>query len=256
MAEAKRELAAIRELGGAGLKVVHMDWHAIDESAPGDPAPSGPTPEVDQIYWDRAVMRSNTKQFALAQENNGIVGLAKPASALCDRLQYRLDIGGRSGDHAEDFAGRGLMSERFGELPGTCLHFVEQSRVLDGDDRLVGEGLNQLDLFVREGRTVERVSTIAPITPPSRMSGTARMVRYPPILLQCCTASESVGTASTSGIWTVAASSTARPKAVSFARRERATSHELIELSRVAVAGEKWVIVPDTTVDGRTIRLA
>ena len=31
-----------------------------------------------------------------------------------------------------------------------CLHLVEQPHVLDGDHRLVGEGLNQLDLLVGE----------------------------------------------------------------------------------------------------------
>ena len=44
----------------------------------------------------------------------------------------------------------GLLLQR---LVG-ALQLVEQPRVLDGDDRLVGEGGHQLDLFV--GETVER----------------------------------------------------------------------------------------------------
>ena len=32
-----------------------------------------------------------------------------------------------------------------------CAQLVEQPRVLDGDDGLVGEGLDQLDLLVGEG---------------------------------------------------------------------------------------------------------
>ena len=35
------------------------------------------------------------------------------------------------------------------ELRGARLHLLEQPHVLDGDDRLVGEGLDQLDLTLR-----------------------------------------------------------------------------------------------------------
>ena len=58
-----------------------------------------------------------------------------------DRLQHRRDVEGRSADHVEDVAGRGLSLER---LP----RFVEQSDVLDRDRRLVREGLHELDLPV------------------------------------------------------------------------------------------------------------
>ena len=44
------------------------------------------------------------------------------------------------------------------------LQFLEQPHVLDGDDRLVGEGLEQLDLLVGERRaTSSRPTAIAPI---------------------------------------------------------------------------------------------
>src|SRR5262249_48619091 len=36
----------------------------------------------------------------------------------------------------------------FGKLTGSRLHFLEQPRVLDGDDGLVGEGFEQFDLSV------------------------------------------------------------------------------------------------------------
>ena len=38
----------------------------------------------------------------------------------------------------------------FAEIVGALAQLVEQPRVLDGDDRLGGEVLHQLDLFVRE----------------------------------------------------------------------------------------------------------
>jgi hypothetical protein len=43
------------------------------------------------------------------------------------------------------------------QLLGARLEFLEQANVLDGDHRLVGEGLKQLDLLVGEG------SDIAPL---------------------------------------------------------------------------------------------
>ena len=51
--------------------------------------------------------------------------------------------------------------------------FLEQSHVLDGDDGLVGEGLEKRDLFVSKGRTSVRRTPIAPIATPSRSSGVA-----------------------------------------------------------------------------------
>ena len=44
----------------------------------------------------------------------------------------------------------GLLCQRLGEIIGALAQFVEQPRVLDGDDRLVGEGLDQRDLLVAE----------------------------------------------------------------------------------------------------------
>ena len=43
-----------------------------------------------------------------------------------------------------------LVLARFGKLLALFLDLVEQTDILDGDRRLVSEGLNQLDLFVGE----------------------------------------------------------------------------------------------------------
>ena len=45
---------------------------------------------------------------------------------------------------------RGLLLQRLGQLAVRCLQLVEQPRVLDRDDGLVGERLHQLDLLVGE----------------------------------------------------------------------------------------------------------
>ena len=44
-------------------------------------------------------------------------------------------------------------SKRLGEVRGALAQFVEQPRVLDGDDGLSGEVLDKRDLPVGEGRT-------------------------------------------------------------------------------------------------------
>ena len=40
-----------------------------------------------------------------------------------------------------------LLSQQFLKVARARLHFVEQARVFDGDDGLVGEGLNEFDLL-------------------------------------------------------------------------------------------------------------
>ena len=43
------------------------------------------------------------------------------------------------------------MLQGFAQLGIALLDLLEQSHVLDGDDRLISERLEQLDVFLREG---------------------------------------------------------------------------------------------------------
>ena len=61
-----------------------------------------------------------------------------------------MQIEGRTADHLEDFRGGGLLLERLAQLLGPCLHLLEQPDVVDCDHRLVGEGIDQLDLLRRK----------------------------------------------------------------------------------------------------------
>ena len=55
--------------------------------------------------------------------------------------------------------------KRFFEVAGARLHLVEQAHVLDRDDGLVGEGLDELDLALREGPGARaRISVNTPST--------------------------------------------------------------------------------------------
>ena len=50
----------------------------------------------------------------------------------------------------EHLRGGRLLLQRFGKLARALLLRLEQPRVLDGDHRLVSEGLDQLDLLLGE----------------------------------------------------------------------------------------------------------
>ena len=63
---------------------------------------------------------------------------------LEDHLENRLKVPGRGVDHLQHLRGRGLLLQRLAL-------FGQKSRILDGDDRLVGEGSDKFDLPVGKG---------------------------------------------------------------------------------------------------------
>ena len=65
-------------------------------------------------------------------------------SRLHQCVQHRLQIERRSADDLEHVGRRRLLLQGFAQL-------VEQPRVLDGDDGLVGKGRDQIDLLVCKG---------------------------------------------------------------------------------------------------------
>ncbi len=69
--------------------------------------------------------------------------VAEPRSVLRDHIQHRLNIRRRAGNHAQDFTRRRLLLQRF-------LEFLEQPHILNGDNGLVSEGFEQLDLRLGE----------------------------------------------------------------------------------------------------------
>jgi len=63
-----------------------------------------------------------------------------------------LQIECRPADDLQNIGGGRLLFQGFCQLALARLLSLEQPRVLDGDDGLVGEGLDQLDLLVIERR--------------------------------------------------------------------------------------------------------
>ena len=75
-----------------------------------------------------------TNILALLPRIMACIGVAKPRRRFDQRVEHGLQIEGRAADHLEHVGGGGLLLQRLAQL-------VEQARVLDGDDGLVGEVL-------------------------------------------------------------------------------------------------------------------
>src|SRR5262245_55596615 len=74
---------------------------------------------------------------------------AQPRRVLDQRVQHQLQIECRATDYLQHFGSRRLPLQGRGEVTVACLQLLEQADVLDGNDGLIGEGLQQLDMGVR-----------------------------------------------------------------------------------------------------------
>ena len=115
-----------------------VDGHRIGTMEGGDPR------------LVHAAHRGHPELPAPGQEHRAEGGVTEPARVLDDGLEDRLLVGRGAGDHPQDLARRRLLLEGLGEVGVPALQLGEQARVLDGDDGLVGEGLQQADLPVGE----------------------------------------------------------------------------------------------------------
>src|SRR6202022_2179532 len=59
-----------------------------------------------------------------------------------------IQFAGRTADDFKDLRGRGLLLKRLAQIVGAQTQLLEQSRVLDGDDRLLGKVGEKIDLLV------------------------------------------------------------------------------------------------------------
>ena len=92
--------------------------------------------------------RGGIEEFVVISEQDAEFRVANPYRILQHGLEYRLQLAGRAGDDTQHLGCRGLLVERFTEIIGALPQFVEQPRVLDGDDRLGGEIADKIDLLV------------------------------------------------------------------------------------------------------------
>jgi len=70
-----------------------------------------------------------------------IISAAQAYGALNNCFEDKLNTGRRTTDYTEDLARRGPLFQRLMQFFRPRLLCLEQPRVLDGDDGLVGEGL-------------------------------------------------------------------------------------------------------------------
>ncbi len=97
-----------------------------------------------------AEARFEPQDIAIALEQPGVVGFAKPRCGFDEGIEHDLQIEGRAADHLQHVSGRGLLLQRLPQVVGARLDLIEQPDVLDGNDRLVGKRGDQLDLLLAE----------------------------------------------------------------------------------------------------------
>src|SRR5262245_671291 len=89
---------------------------------------------------------------ALLDPYRRVVGIAEAACNMGNCVKRWLKFAWRPRNYTEHIASRGLVFERLLKLTLARLLGLEQPRVLDGDDGLVGERGDELDLLVIERR--------------------------------------------------------------------------------------------------------
>ena len=149
-----------------------------------------------------AVARRHAMQLAVDAERRADVAPHSRAALSTIVVEHRLDVGRRAADDPQDLAGRRLLLERLGEIAVARLELLEQAHVLDGDHRLVGEGLQERDLLVGERPDLARRIAMTPMRAPSRSSGIARM--RPDAARRVARPSDTRRSASTSWMWMIA----------------------------------------------------
>ena len=115
-----------------------------------------------------------SEELTVESEDRRLHGLAQSDRVLGQGLEDRLEIEGGPADHLEQLAGRRLLLEGDPQLAVARLQFLEQADVFDGDDGLIGEGLEQLDLLVAEGADLRPADQNGCPSPPLRAPEASR----------------------------------------------------------------------------------
>ena len=109
-------------------------------------------------------MSPRNHSVPLAESQQHVIDPANPCRALDDGVEDRLHVGGRAADDAEHLGRCGLMLQRLAQFRIALPEFLEQSHILDGDDRLVGESLNQGNLIIGKWTNFVAAMCITPIS--------------------------------------------------------------------------------------------
>ena len=85
-------------------------------------------------------MSPRNHSVPLAESQHHVINPTNPGGALDDGVEDRLHVRRRAADDAEHLGRCRLMLQGLAQFCVALLEFLEQPHVLDGDDRLVGEG--------------------------------------------------------------------------------------------------------------------
>src|SRR6516164_8455495 len=96
------------------------------------------------------VKRSGVKCFSLVKKQMPEFGLAQPDGVLEHCIENGFKLTGRRADDAQHLRGCRLLLQRLGKFARALLLGLEQSHVFDSNRRLVGESLQELDLWGRK----------------------------------------------------------------------------------------------------------
>ena len=138
---------------GVGQHIGDVHDPAFKRAAPGDAASidrdvaaEKEAPDLLMNLGPVAEAGGPMQVVAVTLEQPGMVGLAQPGDRFHQRIEHGLQIEGRAADHLQHVGGGGLLLQRLLQVIGARLNLVEQPHVLDGDQRLIRKGRNQIDL--------------------------------------------------------------------------------------------------------------
>ena len=99
--------------------------------------------EVAQRGRHIAVKGAPDEVVPLFEEDRAPAAAREPHRRVDQRLQHAVEIEHRAADDLQHVGGGGLLLQ-------SLLRLVEQPRVLDRDDGLIGEGADDFGVFSRE----------------------------------------------------------------------------------------------------------
>src|SRR5262249_17170916 len=119
------------------LQVQDMHYLPFEHGSPGDRASTDGDWMAFKVIFVLGRISIRGDMFEMLTHRTcygGLIHLAQPRSRLNQRLEHYLQIKSRAADDLKHVSGRSLLLKRFAQL-------IEEPRVLDGDDGLIGKGL-------------------------------------------------------------------------------------------------------------------
>jgi hypothetical protein len=157
MPEPDGYLPAEREFGVGVGEILDVNRSGVHDSPASHPVTMDRIREPNGCVFPVAVTGGHPELIPFDEQQRGIRRLAEPAGVLDQRVQHRLQICRGARDDPENLARRGLLREGFAHLsmglrerPILLPQLGEQPHILNGNDGLVGEGLQQGDLLFGE----------------------------------------------------------------------------------------------------------